>query len=391
MPDASPAKWHLAHTSWFFETFVLRDHVAGYRPFDPRFAYLFNSYYEAVGERHPRAARGHVTRPGVAEVAAYRQDVEEQLVARLEDGTLDEALLDLVELGCHHEEQHQELLLMDVKHLLSGNVLQPVYVERAPDPDPAADPLPQRWTHVPGGVTHIGDDGSGFAFDNERPRHRVWLDDVEVGTRQVTNAEWVRFIDDGGYARPDLWLSDGWATLQATGWDAPGYWRRDDDHGWTTFTLSGRRPVVAAEPVCHISFFEADAFARWAGHRLPTEQEWEAMETPFRRQGAKDPLISELREVLYAGPAWIGKARDGGGIAADRLQEIIDAARSRWSRHGSKGFAKRALRTASRGQLFTEPYPKGSRVADCIIAQQGPNYAVAKRLQRWRAVASEAA
>ena len=198
--------------------------------------------------------------------------------------------LDLVELGCHHEEQHQELLLMDVKHLLSGNVLQPVYVERAPDPDPAADPLPQRWTHVPGGVTHIGDDGSGFAFDNERPRHRVWLDDVEVSTRQVTNADWVQFIDDGGYARPDLWLSDGWATVQANGWRAPGYWREDDGE-WTTFTLSGRRPVVAAEPVLHVSYFEADAFARWAGHRLPTEQEWEARATSGRelRGGLLDP------------------------------------------------------------------------------------------------------
>lgn len=298
MTEASPTKWHRAHTTWFFEEFVLGADPA-YRPRDPAFRYLFNSYYEAVGERHPRAARGHVTRPGVAEVAAYRQDVEEQLVARLEDGTLDEALLDLVELGCHHEEQHQELLLMDVKHLLSGNVLQPVYVERAPDPDPAADPLTQRWTHVPGGVTHIGDDGSGFAFDNERPRHRVWLDDVEVGTRQVTNAEWVQFIDDGGYARPDLWLSDGWATLQATGWDAPGYWRRDDDHGWTTFTLSGRRPVVAAEPVCHISFFEADAFARWAGHRLPTEQEWEARAVSGHQThgGLLDP------ERCHPGPA----------------------------------------------------------------------------------------
>ena len=293
MTEASPVKWHRAHTTWFFEEFVLGADPA-YEPRDPTFRYLFNSYYEAVGERHPRAARGHVTRPGVAEVAAYRQDVEEQLVARLEDGTLDEALLDLVELGCHHEEQHQELLLMDVKHLLSGNVLQPVYVERAPDPDPAADPLPQRWTHVPGGVTHIGDDGSGFAFDNERPRHRVWLDDVEVGTRQVTNAEWVRFIDDGGYARPDLWLSDGWATLQATGWDAPGYWRRDDDHGWTTFTLSGRRPVVAAEPVCHISFFEADAFATWAGDVSI------AIGAEYREEKIRGFVPTELVEELVA-------------------------------------------------------------------------------------------
>lgn len=290
MTEASPAKWHRAHTTWFFEEFVLGADP-GYRPRDPAFRYLFNSYYEAVGERHPRAARGHVTRPGVAEVAAYRADVEQQVAERLEAGTLEEAQVALVELGCHHEEQHQELLLMDLKHLLSGNVLQPVYVERAPDADPATAPDPLRWTHVPGGVTHVGDDGAGFAFDNERPRHRVWLEDVEIGARQVTNAEWLEFIADGGYAHPDLWLSDGWASVQAAGWRAPGYWREDDDGGWTTFTLSGRRPVVAAEPVCHVSFFEADAFARWAGHRLPTEQEWEARAASGRevRGGLLDP------------------------------------------------------------------------------------------------------
>lgn len=272
MTEASPAKWHRAHTTWFFEEFVLGADP-GYRPRDPAFRYLFNSYYEAVGERHPRSARGQVTRPGVTEVAAYREDVERQVADRVAAGAMDEATLALVELGCHHEEQHQELLLTDLKHLLSGNVLQPAYIDRAPDPDAVSDPL--RWTHVPGGVTQIGDEGHGFAFDNERPRHRVWLEDVDVASRQVTNAEWLEFMGDGGYARPDLWLSDGWATVQAQGWDAPGYWRQDDG-GWTTFTLSGRRPVVAAEPVCHVSFFEADAFARWAGHRLPTEHEWEA-------------------------------------------------------------------------------------------------------------------
>lgn len=307
MTEASPAKWHRAHTTWFFEEFVLGADTS-YRPRDPAFRYLFNSYYEAVGERHPRAARGHVTRPGVAVVAAYRADIEQQVADRLEAGTLDDAQLTLVELGCHHEEQHQELLLMDLKHLLSGNVLQPAYVERSPDPDPAAAPDPLRWTHVPGGVTHVGDDGSGFAFDNERPRHRVWLDDVEVGTRQVTNAEWLEFMADDGYARPDLWLSDGWATVQDSAWRAPGYWRLDDDLGWTTFTLSGRRPVVAAEPVCHVSFFEADAFARWAGHRLPTEQEWEAHAASGHevRGGLLDPARCHPRragEVTF-GDVW---------------------------------------------------------------------------------------
>lgn len=275
MTAASPVKWHRAHTTWFFEEFVLGADP-GYRPRDPAFRFLFNSYYESVGERHPRSARGQVTRPGVAEVAAYREDVEQQVAHRMLVGDLDEEALALVELGCHHEEQHQELLLTDLKHLLSGNVLQPAYVDRPPDPDPGAGPDPLRWTHVPGGVTHLGAVGEGFTFDNERPRHRVWLEDVEVAGRQVTNAEWQQFMADGGYERPELWLSDGWATVQTEGWRAPGYWRHDEDEGWTTFTLSGRRPVVAAEPVCHISFFEADAFARWAGHRLPTEQEWEA-------------------------------------------------------------------------------------------------------------------
>ncbi len=296
MMQASPAKWHRAHTTWFFEEFVLGSDP-GYRPRDPAFRYLFNSYYEAVGERHPRAARGQVTRPGIGEVAAYREDVERQVADRLAAGSLDEAALDLVELGCHHEEQHQELLLMDLKHLLSGNVLQPSYVDRAPDLDPGAGPDPLRWTHLPGGLTQVGDDGRGFAFDNERPRHRVWLEDVEVAGRQVTNAEWMEFIADGGYGDPQLWLSDGWATLQATGWDAPGYWRRDEDEGWTTFTLSGRRPVVAAEPVCHISYFEADAFARWAGYRLPTEQEWEA----FAASG--DEVRGELLDPERCHPA----------------------------------------------------------------------------------------
>ncbi len=273
MTEASPVKWHRAHTTWFFEEFVLGADPA-YRPRHPDFRFLFNSYYEAVGDRHPRPDRGLVTRPGVAEVAAYRRDVEEQVEAALEAGRLEQDRLTLVELGCHHEQQHQELLLMDLKHLLSRNFMQPVYVERAPDEHPA--PAPVSWIPVAGGVAEIGHDGGGFAYDNEGPRHRVWLEDVEIASRQVTNGEWMEFIADGGYTCPGLWLSDGWGALQASDRRAPGYWRQEDDGAWTTFTLSGRRPVVAAEPVCHVSFFEADAFARWAGCRLPTEQEWEA-------------------------------------------------------------------------------------------------------------------
>lgn len=295
MTEASPVKWHRAHTTWFFEEFVLGADP-GYRPRDPAFRFLFNSYYEAVGERHPRAARGQVTRPGVAEVAAYREDVEQQVAARIAAGSLDESLLALVELGCHHEEQHQELLIMDLKHLLSGNILQPVHVERGPDPDTASDPL--RWTRLAGGVTQVGATGEDFAFDNERPRHRVWLDDVEIASRQVTVSEWIDFITDGGYSRPQLWLSDGWATVQAKGWQAPAYWRHDDE-GWTTFTLSGRRPVVGGEPVSHVSFFEADAFARWAGLRLPTEHEWEAHAASG--SGAWGGLLDPAR--CHPGPA----------------------------------------------------------------------------------------
>lgn len=273
MPDASPAKWHRAHVTWFFEEFILRP-GSSYTEYDPSFRYLFNSYYEAVGPRHPRPQRGLVTRPGIADVARYREYVQAAVVQALDDGKLDDAARELVQLGCNHEQQHQELLLMDIKHLFSTHSFGPVYVERPPDEKvPAA---PQSWRTVTGGLTEIGHDGTGFAFDNEGPRHRVYLEDFRIAERAVTNADWLEFMADDGYARPDLWLSDGWGHIQQTGWDAPGYWRRDEDGQWTTFTLSGRRPVVLAEPVLHVSFYEADAFARWAGARLPTEFEWEA-------------------------------------------------------------------------------------------------------------------
>jgi ergothioneine biosynthesis protein EgtB len=271
MPDASPAKWHRAHTTWFFEEFILRNDRS-YTEYDPSFRYLFNSYYEAVGPRHPRPARGLVTRPGAAEVGRYREYVQDAVVRALESGRLDERGRQLVELGCHHEQQHQELLLMDIKHLFSTHAFAPAYVDR-----PADESIPARsqgWRSVAGGIVEIGHDGTGFAYDNEGPRHRMLLEDFEISERAVTNGDWLHFIADGGYTRPELWLSDGWAKIQIEGWDAPGYWRRDDGT-WTTFTLSGRRPVVPAEPVCHVSFYEADAFARWAGARLPTEFEWE--------------------------------------------------------------------------------------------------------------------
>ncbi|MEV0720654.1 ergothioneine biosynthesis protein EgtB [Asanoa sp. NPDC050611] len=287
MPDASPTKWHRAHTTWFFEEFVLRGDPS-YTEFDPSYRYLFNSYYEAVGPRHPRPIRGLVTRPGIVDIGRYRAYVDEAVVRALDAGRLGEPAARLVELGCHHEQQHQELLVMDVKHLFSTHPLGPVYAERPAD-DPSA-PEPQAWHRVRGGIVDIGHDGRGFAFDNEGPRHQVLLSDFEIAERAVTVADWLEFMADGGYTRPGLWLSDGWATIASEGWEAPGYWRLVEGE-WTTYTLAGRRPVVPGEPVCHVSFYEADAFARWAGARLPTEFEWEtaAAQRGDRRGQLLDP------------------------------------------------------------------------------------------------------
>jgi ergothioneine biosynthesis protein EgtB len=302
MTDASPTKWHRAHTSWFFEEFVLGP-AGGYDVFDPSYRFLFNSYYEAVGPRHPRPQRGLVTRPGIAEIARYRTYVQEELVRRLSAGSLDERALELTELGCHHEQQHQELLLMDAKHLLAGHPFNPIYVDRAIEADAPSAPL--TWRKVDGGLVEIGHAGESFAFDNEGPRHTVFLDPFEIAERAVTNADWLAFMADGGYSRPELWLSDGWIKVQAEGWDAPAYWQQNDDGQWTTFTLSGRRPVRAGEPVCHVSFYEADAFAHWAGGRLPTEQEWEtaASEVADLRGQLLDP---ERCHPGTAGKAMIG-------------------------------------------------------------------------------------
>jgi ergothioneine biosynthesis protein EgtB len=274
MTDASPAKWHRAHVTWFFEEFILRN-VESYHVYDDSFRYLFNSYYEAVGARHPRPERGLVTRPGVADVGLYREYVDRAMVDALERGVLDDDALALLELGCNHEQQHQELLLMDIKHLFSTHAFDPVYVDR--DIDEPGEPGPLTWRSVAGGVTEVGatPESAGFSYDNEGPRHRVFLEDFEIAERAVTNAEWLAFMADDGYRRPELWLSDGWAHITQTGWQAPEYWRLVDGE-WTTFTLSGRRQLVADEPVVHVSFYEADAFARWAGARLPTEFEWEA-------------------------------------------------------------------------------------------------------------------
>ena len=271
MPDASPTKWHRAHTTWFFETFLLIPHLDGYKPFDERFGYLFNSYYEAVGPRHPRPARGMLTRPNIAEVAAYRAHVDAAMARLFERNPID--LKDLIDLGLHHEQQHQELLLTDIKHLLSLNPTRPAYLP-APTPSPSTA-TPPRWIDVPGGVYRIGHNGEGFAFDNEGPAHDVLLRDFRIADRPVSVAEYLDFMSDGGYRRPEFWLSDGWATVQSQGWEAPFYWHREDE-GWSSFTLHGQRPLTRDEPACHISYYEAAAYAAWAGKRLPTEFEWEA-------------------------------------------------------------------------------------------------------------------
>jgi len=284
MPDASPAKWHLAHTTWFFETFILKREDASYVAFHPRFEYLFNSYYNSVGEQFSRPDRGLLTRPSLEGVFEYRSHVETAVTAMLEDpGRLTEEALDIVELGLHHEQQHQELLLTDVKHLLAQNPLYPTYRQTKEPEEVAIQSLAFRAYR--GGLVTIGhntdnaeskgnSERAEFAFDNESPAHRVHLEPFELASRPIRNGEFAAFIADGGYERPELWLSEGWATLAETNWRAPLYWVREED-GWAHFTLAGLRPLRMEEPVCHVSLFEADAFARWAGCRLPTEAEWE--------------------------------------------------------------------------------------------------------------------
>jgi len=271
MPDASPTKWHLAHTTWFFETFLLRPHVPGYRPLDPAYEYLFNSYYEAVGPRHPRPQRGLITRPGVPEVMAYRHHVTAAMVELLDSE--DAATAPLIELGLHHEQQHQELILMDAKHMLSCNPLRPAYDGTAPPVRLRASPI--EWRARKGGLIEIGHDGAGFAFDNESPRHKVYLEPFALASRPVSNGEYLAFVEDGGYRRPEFWLSAGWDCVTGRGWDAPLYWEKKDGQ-WHVFTLHGLHPLHADDPVCHVSGYEAAAYAKWAGKRLPREAEWES-------------------------------------------------------------------------------------------------------------------
>ncbi len=273
MDDASPAKWHLAHTSWFFETFVLRDWVPGYTAHDARFAFLFNSYYEAEGDRHARGRRGMITRPTLDEVMAYRGVVDAAVLAAIP--ALGAKAADLVLLGCNHEEQHQELFVTDILHLLAQNPLEPALYPPAPKL-PVPMPGAVRWLAHPGGVVETGHGGGGFAFDAEGPRHRALLAPHALADRTVTNGEWAAFIADGGYATPRHWLADGWAWVQREKITAPLYWRAEPGGGWSRFGLDGRRLIDPAAPATHVSYYEADAYAAWAGARLPTEAEWEA-------------------------------------------------------------------------------------------------------------------
>ena len=305
MADASPVKWHLAHTTWFFETFLLERYEDKHRPFHPQFRRLFNSYYHAIGERHPRPERGLLSRPSLPEVIAYRADVDARMAALLLRASGDTVLSGLIELGLQHEQQHQELILTDVKHLLSRNPLEPVY-RSLPQPAPAAEGRP-RWLACAGGLVDVGHAGHGFAFDNECPRHRVFIAPYELASHPVSHADFAAFVADGGYCRPELWLSLGWDTVAAQRWTAPLYWERRDG-AWTTFTLHGRVPIDPAAPVTHVSFFEADAYARWAGARLPTEFEWEAAAagTPVEGNFADDGV---LHPRAPSGPAAQGLAQ----------------------------------------------------------------------------------
>ncbi len=304
MPDASPVRWHLAHTTWFFETFLLKPRP-GYRSPHPAFETLFNSYYNTVGEQFPRARRGMLSRPTLAEVMDYRRQVDRSLV----EGDLSDDAALVLEIGIHHEQQHQELILTDIKHALSLNPLKPAYREASRAA--SAHARPSGWIEIAGGRRHVGHEGDCFAYDNESPRHRVWLEDFQIADRLVTCGEYQRFIDDGGYRRPEFWLSAGWQTVQDHGWRAPLYWGESGRH----FTLSGEQPIDAGEPVTHLSYFEADAYARWAGARLPTEAEWEVafadapVEGAFADQritGGKHihPSVAPFGDRQAYGEAW---------------------------------------------------------------------------------------
>jgi len=280
MPDASPAKWHLAHTTWFFETFVLSAHVSGYKPFDARYKQLFNSYYKQLGSHPYRGVRGLMSRPSLDEIHAYRAHVDQAMLRHLESPN--ESTAALIEVGLNHEQQHQELILTDIKHALWSMPLRPEQAER---PRAVKNSAPLEWVDFEGGIREIGYAGSGFAFDNESPRHQVLLTPFRLASRLTTNAEYLDFMNDSGYRRPELWLSDGWDTVCAQGWTSPLYWEERDGN-WLNFSYDGMREMDPAAPVCHVSYYEADAFAHWSKARLPREEEWEVAAERSNSKGA---------------------------------------------------------------------------------------------------------
>lgn len=307
MPDVSPPKWHLAHVTWFFETFLLLPYLPGYRCVDARYDHLFNSYYVTHSQPFPRAERGSLSRPTVAEVLNYRQQVNlamEQLLDHPPQDHLPQ-ILQRLELGLQHEQQHQELLLMDIQYNFYLNPLQPAYRQDLATAQTTQPPAPLRWLEHPGGLLEFGHSDEAFAFDCERPRHRVFLEPFRLANRPVSNADYLSFILDGGYNRAELWLADGWEYARQAGWQAPLYWRHDDDRGWLQFTLGGLQPLEAGAPVCHLSFYEADAYARWSEARLPTEAEWEvaAQDLPITGNFLEQDRLRPMASPLQAGPS----------------------------------------------------------------------------------------
>jgi ergothioneine biosynthesis protein EgtB len=311
MPDVSPTKWHRAHVTWFFETFLLAEVEQDFAPFQDQYWFLFNSYYEAVGPRYSRPDRGLISRPGAHDVGVYRHNVDDRvrdLLTTLDDGTLDK-VSPTIELGFHHEQQHQELLLMDIKHVLSRNPLRPVY---AGAPSEEVEPDALDWVEVDGGLVEVGHRGEGFSFDNELPPHQQWLEPYRLADRLVTNQEWLEFMADGGYRRPELWLSDGWGKVRDEGWQAPFYWT-EVDGVWLEHTLNGTWPVNPGLPVSHVSFYEAEAFATWAGRRLPSEAEWEHA---VRQDGQEHAVVGNLADTATYHP------RRAQAPSAGRLRQV---------------------------------------------------------------------
>jgi ergothioneine biosynthesis protein EgtB len=293
MPDVSPPKWHLAHTTWFFETFLLVPYLPGYSVFHPQFAYLFNSYYEAVGARHPRHQRGIISRPTVAEVYQYRAHVDQAMIELISKIPKHPDLIDIITLGLHHEQQHQELLLTDIKHILAFNPLHPIYRNDLQS-DLTADDSIFKWLEYSGGLYSIGHKSSEFAFDNECPHHRIYLQDYQLANRLVTNGEYLEFIAAGGYQSAKYWLAEGWANVQSQEWQSPLYWELIENK-WFVMSLGGLRKINILEPVCHVSFYEADAYATWKGNRLPTEAEWEIATVNL-------PIIGNFLDSNYLHP-----------------------------------------------------------------------------------------